>query len=69
MKPLSFCSNLVFVFWTKLSHRKSISTIGINCDFTDTFAVLTETADFAEFTYLCSQRTLGNQVNIDKYNT
>ena len=38
------------------------------CDFTDTFAVLTEAADFAEFTDLYSQRTLGNQINIYKYN-
>mgnify|MGYP006964549321 FL=1 len=60
-----------FVFFVflqkKLSHRDRYQ-LYINCDFTYTFAVLTEKENFAEFTDLCSQRTLGNHVNIYKYN-
>ena len=41
-----------FCFSDKLSHRNRFKLF-INCDFTDTFVVSTETADFAEFTDLC----------------
>lgn len=51
-KPLSFCSNPVFVFRTNLSNRNGFELF-INCDFTDTFVVSTETEDFMEFTDLC----------------
>ena len=51
-KPLSFCGNPVFVFRTKLFHRNRLQLF-INCDFTNTFVVSTETADFTEFTDLC----------------
>ena len=50
--PLSFCSNPVFVFRTKLFHRNRFQLF-INCDFTNTFVVSTETADFTESTDLC----------------
>ena len=62
-------SVLGFFFWKKeKSHLTDRYQLCMNCDFTDTFAVLTETVDFAEFTDLCSQRTLGNNINIYKYN-
>ena len=60
MKSLWFYDNPVFAFWILFD---------INCDFTYTFVVLTETVDFAEFTDLCSQRTLRNYIDIDNYNT